>query len=321
MADTEGDGDDGMIDGLDAWVASGLNPWATLAIFAPRGSGKSFCLRYLLYQNKDKFPAIVVICPSEKANKFYQLIIPDLFIYDEFDESTLEAIRNIYERQTRLMGGLPSWMSSEYDTTVLIIMDDCMTAEKSVRNSVLVKELYKQGRHFKFGLWVVVQYLNDLPPDLRLNLDYTIILGSAGKAMQYKFYDFLGGFDDKHQFAQVMKQYTNNFGCLVKDNKTHNSTEILKTFFWYKAKVTPKDFKMNPDQWAYHHAHYLNPDAGGVKTNWEEWKSNPTVTGAGPGAGKPGKGVKPAKPDRSKPFKMLRHYDKDHNLMDPSQYA
>ncbi len=313
------DDEEQLLDGLDVWNSSGLYPWATLAIFAPRGSGKSFCLRDLLYKNKDKFPAIVVICPSEKSNKFYQYIIPDLFIYDEFDESTLDAIRNIYERQTRLLAGLPSWMNDEYDTTVLIIMDDCMTADKSVRNSVLVKDLYKLGRHFKFGLWVVVQYLNDLPPDLRINLDYTIILGSAGKSMQYKFYDFLGGFDDKHQFAQVMKEYTNNFGCLVKDGKT-GSTEVIKTFFWYKARATPPDFKMNPDQWAYHEAHYLNPHAGGLKTNWDEWKINQVVSGAGPGSEKQGKAAAKAKKDKTRPFKSLHRYDANHVVMDPSQY-
>lgn len=258
---------------LDRWDAD-IKPWKTLAIFAPRGGGKSYCIRDLLYKNQHKFPSVIVICPSEKVNNFYKTIIPDAFIYDDLDADAIKAIDQAFARQKSLLKELPPWMSSAEDATCLIIMDDCMASEKKYLNHLKVKELYKNGRHFKFALWVVVQYFNDLASDLRLNLDYSIILKSTDVKMQQKYLDFLGdeNFGNKYDFAKIMKHYTDKFGCIIKDT-TRGSNDFNKMFFKYKADPVPDNWKMNPDQWAFAACHYVDPDSHVEKIDYEDTAS------------------------------------------------
>jgi hypothetical protein len=262
--------------GLNKWNPRRIGLTNTLAIFAPRGSGKSFCIRDLLFKNQDRFKAVVVICPTEKINRAYGSIIPDIFIYDELNQATLDAITRFYERQEAINdpNNSPEWMKTPEDRALLIIMDDCMASEKKILNSLTIKDLYKNGRHYKFALWVVVQYFNDLAPDLRANLDISIVLKVPNKVMQKKFLEFFGQFKDKDQFAEVLDTYTQKYGCLVKDTQ-ENSSDLEKSFFWYKADKTPDDFKMNPDQWAFHNCHYLDNEKRKPKRNWDEIQKNP----------------------------------------------
>jgi hypothetical protein len=277
--------------GLHKWNPRRIGLTNTLAIFAPRGSGKSFCIRDLLFKNQDRFKAVVVICPTEKINRAYGSIIPDIFIYDELNQATLEAILKFYERQEEINDPInpPSWMNTPEDRALLIIMDDCMASEKKILNSLTIKDLYKNGRHYKFALWVVVQYFNDLAPDLRANLDISLVLKVPNKVMQKKFFEFFGGFKDKDQFADVLNKYTQKYGCLVKDANS-TDTSLDKLFFWYKADMTPDNFQMNPDQWAFHKYHYIDKSKRKTKRNWDEFSKNPVAgmnnEGSSPAAGR-----------------------------------
>src|SRR5438309_1444349 len=133
---------------LKKWDASSIKPFTTMAIFAPRSGGKSFLVRDILYKNQGKWPAIVVICPSEPVQNFYKNIIPDIFIFDELNADTIESIKNMYKRQTMSKKKLHPSMTKESDMNLLIIMDDCMGQQKKYLNHLAVKDLYKMGRHF-----------------------------------------------------------------------------------------------------------------------------------------------------------------------------
>ena len=306
------DEDDGMdadgeceLKGLNKWNPVKIGLTNTLGIFAPRGSGKSFCIRDLLYKNQHRFKAVVIICPTEKVNKAYGSIIPDLFIYDELNQETLDAIVRFYDRQKELSENLPPWMETDEDRSLLIIMDDCMASEKKYLNSLSIKDLYKNGRHYKFALWVVVQYFNDLTPDVRNNLDISIVLKVPNLSMQKKFFEFFGGFKDKNQFADVLKTYTDKYGALVKDTTT-GSTDVEKMFFWYKADKTPDDFKMNPDQWAFHDYHYIRKETRQKKRDWNKFAEDPAAE------------MNARKGDaKKKQFKVLLKYDENGLPMDP----
>lgn len=257
MSDAEDNYDETFT--LNKWNAK-LERYTRLAIFAPSNSGKSFFLRWLLYLNQDLFSAVIVICPSEDINPFYSKIIPNLFVFDELNEETLIKIDEIFQRQELAKKNLPEGVTED-DLSVLIIMDDCMAEEKKFLNHDIIKKLYKRGRHYKFTLWVVVQYFNDLASDLRGNVEYVVILKCDDEKMLEKYRVYLGGkeFGNKKKFAEVMDYYTKKYGCIVKDIKTGGS-EFKDKFFWYKAQKTPDDWKMNPLQWEVAAEHYVDPD-------------------------------------------------------------
>lgn len=291
---------------IDKWDGE-IGPHQTVAFFASRGGGKSYCIRDLLYRNRHKFKTVIIICPSEFVNDDgYKEIIPDCFIFDELNEATVQMIHNLmFLRQKALKKKLAPWMKDISDINVLIIMDDCMTEPKKFLNGPVVKSLYKMGRHFKIGLWTVVQYFNDLHAELRPNVDISIILKTDNKKLQAKFQDFVGKFDNKYEFSQILTDTTENYGCFVKDSK--------RGIFWYKAGAPPKGWKMNPDQWNYHNAHYIgdayddNSDNQKPGIEWENVDRHAYLQSGNITPAKPASSTKKEKPkvDKSKPFNII----------------
>ena len=87
-----------------------------------------------------------------------------------------------------------------------------------------------------------------LPPDLRSNIDYVFIFRNNIVKEREKIYNhYAGMFPTFDVFNQVMNQCTENFECLVIDNKVQ-SNNISDIVFWYKAQDT--NYKMcSQDLW------------------------------------------------------------------------
>jgi hypothetical protein len=101
----------------------------------------------------------------------------------------------------------------------------------------------------------------DLPPSLRGQIDYVFILRDNIIENKQKLYKhFFGIFPTFESFNDVFTQCTENYECLVLNNRT-TSNKIEDVVFWYKAKMNRK-FKMGPPAlWDYHKRNY-DPNAG-----------------------------------------------------------
>lgn len=104
------------------------------------------------------------------------------------------------------------------------------------------------GRHYKIFFLITMQHGLGLPPDLRSNIDYVFIFRNNIVKEREKIYNhYAGMFPTFDVFNQVMNQCTENFECLVIDNKVQ-SNNISDIVFWYKAQES--NFKMcSRDLW------------------------------------------------------------------------
>lgn len=213
---------------LGQWDPVKIGLTSHLGIFGPGRMGKTFLIRDLLYKNHHRFSDVVVICPAPHAAEKYRKLSPHILVFCKLDGETLEAINDLYARQKILT-------ARGDGRKLLIILDSCISADKRYLNSPIIKQLYKDRD--TFALWVIVQYLNDLAPDCRNQLDIFIVLKTGTLTMQHKLYQFLNGgdFKDEKQFCATLQKYTTNFGCLVKD-----TTAAAENFFWYKADLVPE---------------------------------------------------------------------------------
>jgi AAA+ ATPase superfamily predicted ATPase len=63
-------------------------------------SGKSRLLKYLVKSELKSFSKIIVVCPTEKINRFYADIVDEEFIFDEYNEEYFEElIKKIHETE------------------------------------------------------------------------------------------------------------------------------------------------------------------------------------------------------------------------------
>ena len=211
----------------------------TIAMIAKRGSGKSWLVREIMY-NKRKIPSAIVVSQTEKLNCFYGDHIPDLYIYNKFDTKILNKI---YSRQGRLADKNKLKRKEgkkEIDDRVLLIMDDCMSSKGSWIKDDNILELFFNGRHHHISFILTMQFSLGIPPELRSNFDYIFLLGEDFMSNKKRLYDhYAGMFPNFEMFSQVFNNVTDNFGCMVIDNRT-KSKKIEDKVFWYRAKDTKK---------------------------------------------------------------------------------
>jgi hypothetical protein len=211
----------------------------TIAMIAKRASGKSYLTKEILY-HKRSIPSAVAISRTEKLNKFYTEFIPETFIYSEYESDILSRI---YERQSIMNQENKKRTDSgkkEKDDRVMLIMDDCMSSKGTWLKDPNILELFFNGRHHHLSFILTMQFSLGIPPELRSNFDYIFLLAEDITSNRKRLYEhYAGMFPTFDIFQQVFGELTEDYGCMVINNRIH-SKNITDKVFWYKAKPTPK---------------------------------------------------------------------------------
>jgi len=220
---------------------------SVVVFIGKRNTGKSYCMKDILNHNRD-IPVGIVISPTERANGYFEKFIPKMLIYDECEDNTL---KKYLDRQisitTERKKELKKYGSSQIDARSFLILDDCLYDKRWI-NNINIRSIFMNGRHYKIFFLITMQHALGLPPVLRNNIDYIFIFRNNILKEKQKIYDnYAGMFPSFEAFNQVMNQTTENFECLVIDNKIQ-SNKLEDQVFWYKA--TESNFKMcSQDLW------------------------------------------------------------------------
>jgi hypothetical protein len=94
-----------------------------------------------------------------------------------------------------------------------------------------------------------MQYPLGIPPHLRCNIDYIFILRENQMKNRMRIYEqYAGMFPSFEVFNQVMNQCTENYECLVIDNKTQ-SNRLEDQVYWYKGRIDDKYRLCSKELW------------------------------------------------------------------------
>ena len=219
---------------LKKFDPSKISDSSVIVLIGKRHTGKSFCLKDILSYHRD-MPVGIVISPTEKANGYFEKFIPKMLIYDEPNE---KVIKKFLERQinisTEKKKELKKHGTSQIDARAFLILDDCLYDKRWI-NNIHIRSIFMNGRHYKIFFFITLQHALGLPPVLRNNIDYIFIFRNNIRKEREKIYNhFAGMFPTFEAFEQVMLQTTENYECLVIDNKTQ-SNKLEDQIFWYKA--------------------------------------------------------------------------------------
>tara|TARA_Y100000389_G_scaffold59415_1_gene55474 strand:- start:1906 stop:2694 length:789 start_codon:yes stop_codon:yes gene_type:complete len=222
------------------------NGGCKLVIVGKPGTGKSTLIKALLYSKKHIFPVGMAMSGSEDSNYAYREIMPSTFVYNEYDE---DKITQFIKRQKIAHNHLQNPWS-------VMILDDC-TDDPRIFNKPLQQALYKKGRHWKMLYILSLQYAMDVKPVIRTNVDGIFILREPllkNRESLYKNYASI--IPDFQTFCDLMDQLTNDYCALYIHGATHTNTWQECVFYW-KAPVTPKDWKFGcQEYWDFHHARF-----------------------------------------------------------------
>ena len=201
-------------------------------IVGKRGTGKTVILKDVL-SHHPPVDFCLAMSPTEETVEMFREFLPETCIFSEFNQHKLEQMLAVQRELIR----------KKINRTFLLILDDCMY-QKGVLKSTAMRDLVMNGRHLHITMIMVVQYLMDITPDVRANIDYVYALREniiSNRMKLFKF--FFGMFPKYEEFDKVMNACTANYSCMIMDN-TSKSTEVEDTVFWYKADINPPPFRL-----------------------------------------------------------------------------
>jgi ABC-type dipeptide/oligopeptide/nickel transport system ATPase component len=210
-----------------------MKPKRIILIVGKRGTGKSTLLKDILYHVRKRVDTGFAMSPTQDTIRMFEDCMPKSHIYNEY---SLETVRN-------MINSLESLQEQGKNREVCLAIDDCMF-DKGIMKTREMREIHMNGRHL--GLWFInsVQYLMDLGPDLRSQIDYIFALKENVISNRQKLHKyFFGIFEKYEEFSLVMDKCTNNHECLVLDN-TQPNNKIEESIFYYKADNTIGRFKL-----------------------------------------------------------------------------
>lgn len=230
----------------------------TIALIAKRASGKSYLTKEIIYRKKD-IPTAIAISKTEKLNSFYSDFICDSFIFSDYDTNILSKI---YSRQSLINEDNKIKINegkTPKDDRIMLIMDDCMSSKGAWLKDPNILELFFNGRHHHLSFILTMQFSLGIPPELRSNFDYIFLLAEDFISNRKRLYEhYAGMFPSFDIFQQVFTDITENYGCMVINNRIH-SKNITDKVFWYKAKDVP-DFTIGSDRMKKFHKQSYDKD-------------------------------------------------------------
>ena len=228
-----------------------------LVIIGAPGTGKSTIIKSIIYAKKHILAVGQVFSGTEDSNGFFGDFFPESFIYSGLDTSDMTPLENFKKRQKiarqyiEPTGG-HSW--------ALQVIDDC-TYDTAFLKKPIIKEFYKNGRHFSMLHILSLQYCLDIKPDIRVNINGVFILRESRLDIRKKLYENYGGcipsFD---MFCQIMDALTTDYTAIYINNMSV-SNKIEDNVFYYKANpnAIPKDWKFGCKEfWQFHNERYMN---------------------------------------------------------------
>jgi hypothetical protein len=213
-----------------------------------RNTGKSSLLKDLLFQHRKKFPIGLIMSETNPVSKDFDGMVPDLFTYDEYNQSAMDKLVLRQKQMVRKNG------EGHHDNFAFALVDDCMD-DTSWVNHKTTKGIFKNGRHWDLFFLLAMQYCLGIPPTLRTCLDYVFILREPNLRNRRKLWEnYASIFPTFQMFCDALDDLTQDYHCMVIKNRVL-SNKIEDVVFWYKAKLhTP--FRIGrPEWWRFANAH------------------------------------------------------------------
>lgn len=207
-------------------------------LIGKRHTGKTVLMRDVLSQ-MPRPDFVMGMTPTDDTVNTFKEFMPESCIFTSFSQEKLERMLSL-QRELIRRGKKRS---------CLLIMDDCLY-QKGVLKSTAMRDLFFNGRHLNCGLICACQYLMDISPELRTNIDYLCTMRENTISNRQKLHKFFFGqyarFDD---FDKVMTACTQNYSALIMD-ATIASTSSSDTVFWYRARTQIPPFRIgSPALW------------------------------------------------------------------------
>lgn len=230
----------------------------TIVIVGKRGTGKSTLITDILWHMR-LTPMFIVMSGTEEGNGFYKKYFHPLCIHGDYKKDIVSNL--IREQKHNIKACMKNGIDPNNTPSLSkgLLLDDC-GYDKKIFKQKDIRQIFMNGRHWKLCFIISLQYVVDIPPDLRTNVDFVFCLRENIVDNQQKLYKyFFGNFAKFSHFKETFEKCTSNYECLVLDN-TSKSTNIEDCVYYYKGKPN-REYKIGSKElWDYLDSRYQHND-------------------------------------------------------------
>ena len=226
--------------------AATMKPHRIILVVGKRGTGKSTLIKDLMYHLRDKIDFPLAITPTQDSQLMFESHMPETCVHTSWSPRLLTKLIELQRKNVK----------KNRERHILFVLDDMMF-DKTILKGQAIRDLAMNGRHLKVSFINAMQYLMDMGPDIRSQVDYCFALREnipANRVKLYKF--FFGGFATYQDFCTVFDACTENNECIVIDN-TIKSNNVADMVFWYKANLNHPPFLLGDERlWRSHYKYF-----------------------------------------------------------------
>lgn len=202
-----------------------------VVIIGKPNTGKSTFISELIKSKKNIIPTGIVMNGTEANTGFYKKIIPDLYVYNSYDEV---KVRDVLARQKHA----PEYLRNPW---TMLLLDDCTEDPKILRSDVMY-DIFKNGRHYNMLFVLALQYAMDILPAIRTCIDVAVIFRETREDVRKKLYvNYASVVGSYAVFCDVMDQITGDHTALVINNSI-DSNNPEDCVFFMKVHDLDQDF-------------------------------------------------------------------------------
>lgn len=216
---------------LQKFCLDRIKPNRLILLIGRRGSGKSTLQTNLLYSLRDKVEYFIAVTPTRDTETEWLKFLPRTMVHRTLDKDLLARLLDHQDRISRQDG--------MRRRSVCILWDDVMFLKNALKGES-VRELFYNGRHLDIYFINTCQYMMDVSPDLRLQVDYLFAFWDQIPENRQKIRRYYCGQFRPDAFEATFRAATTDYKCLVVDN-TENEVR------WFKADIDLPDFKLGSD--------------------------------------------------------------------------
>lgn len=228
------------------------------------GTGKSTLVKDLLWHHR-KIAKGICISGTQDGLEEYGELMPELYIYDEYDQEILQKIIKTQRASIKKKG-------KEKTDDCFLIMDDCLYDDKWTKHKEM-RYIFFNSRHDKILFLLTMQFPMGIPPALRSNANFVFILRDSVISNRKRIYEqYAGMFPNFDVFCNIMDQCTEDFECLVIHN-TSKSNRFEDQVFWYKANIH-EPFRIGSKKFWKYHQNKFNEEHDIIRNKIEQEKEH-----------------------------------------------
>jgi hypothetical protein len=216
---------------------STLKPGQMLLFQGRRNTGKTVLLRQAMFALREHIEMTIALTPTQSSAEMFRTLMPESCVYDQgFDVGVIESLLST-QRDMIKRGKRPR--------SILLVLDDCSFDSKAWKQKC-VGDLARNGRHCLITVMITCQYVCDIGPSFRAQLDVCFALRDTILQNRKRLHSAFWGMMPFPQFCAAFDACTENFGALVL-NQAVQTNEISSCVFHTRAQPTLPPFTMCRD--------------------------------------------------------------------------